>query len=202
MNIAIIGAGNVAWHLTRALSTRHRIVQVFSRSLDNAQALAEAVQCPAATDNIGSIVSDADAYIIMVKDDAIAEVAAQLAHINDSAIWMHTSGSCGCNALSNTATSYGVLYPLQTFSRNATIDTSEIPLFVEANTVDALAASPKLPDAYQATSTLPTATLAGSCTSPPCLPATLPTAYGALPTTSSHSRACRSASSCHCLRLR
>ena len=138
MNIAIIGAGNVAWHLTRALSTRHRIVQVFSRSLDNAQALAEAVQCPAATDNIGSIVSDADAYIIMVKDDAIAEVAAQLAHINDSAIWMHTSGSCGCNALSNTATSYGVLYPLQTFSRNATIDTSEIPLFVEANTVDAL----------------------------------------------------------------
>lgn len=138
MNIAIIGAGNVAWHLTRALSTRHRIVQVFSRSLDNAQALAEAVQCPAATDNIGSIVGDADAYIIMVKDDAIAEVAAQLAHINDSAIWMHTSGSCGCNALSNTATSYGVLYPLQTFSRNATIDTSEIPLFVEANTVDAL----------------------------------------------------------------
>ena len=70
MNIAIIGAGNVAWHLTRALSTRHRIVQVFSRSLDNAQALAEAVQCPAATDNIGSIVSDADAYIIMVKDDS------------------------------------------------------------------------------------------------------------------------------------
>ena len=71
MRIVIIGAGNVAVNLAKALAKHNEIAQVFSRTLGNASALASAVGCKLATADLGEIISDAHLYIIAVKDDAI-----------------------------------------------------------------------------------------------------------------------------------
>ncbi len=41
MRISMIGAGRVAYHLARVLSAQHEIVQIYSRTLEKAQQLAE-----------------------------------------------------------------------------------------------------------------------------------------------------------------
>ena len=41
MRISMIGAGRVAYHLALVLSAHHEIVQIYSRTLEKAQYLAE-----------------------------------------------------------------------------------------------------------------------------------------------------------------
>ena len=71
--IAVIGAGNVAWHLAPALSETHIVTQVMSRSRANAEALASRISgCEAITSL--SQLQDNDIYLISAKDDAIGEI--------------------------------------------------------------------------------------------------------------------------------
>ena len=127
ISIVIIGTGNVAYHLISSLSKAQNIdiIQVFSRTqktldLDFPQE---------------KIVSDftqlkkADLYIISVTDNAIKDVASQIPFQNQLVV--HTSGSSSIDYL-NAKNRKGVLYPLQTFSKNKSIDFSEIPICIEA----------------------------------------------------------------------
>ena len=91
--VVIIGSGNVATSLAHGLATRCEVVQIYSRQLAHAQMLAEAVGCPLATDDLYSLVPDADAYIIAVRDDVISDVIAAVP--DNGALWVHTSGSKG-----------------------------------------------------------------------------------------------------------
>ncbi len=132
--IVIIGAGNVATHITTALSKHADIIQVFSRNIDNAVQLAANIANCTATDSLEEIASDADAYIISVKDDAIATIAENLPRkCTPNAVWMHTSGSVCADVFSSAAGCYGVLYPLQTFSRDVDVNMQEVPFFIEGN---------------------------------------------------------------------
>jgi predicted short-subunit dehydrogenase-like oxidoreductase (DUF2520 family) len=54
-------------------------------------------------------------------------------------VWAHTSGSIPADVLAGVGDAHGVFYPLQTFSREVDVDMSEVPLFVEANSDDAVA---------------------------------------------------------------
>ena len=59
-----------------------------------------------------------DLFIISVKDDFILEV---IKHIKDTKTpIIHTSGSVDVNVFSRHE-SYGVLYPIQTFSKNTSL---------------------------------------------------------------------------------
>ncbi len=51
---------------------------------------------------------------------------------------MHTAGSVPLDVFRNNATNYGVLYPLQTFTKDRPLDYSQIPFLIEANTPDNL----------------------------------------------------------------
>lgn len=131
MDIVLLGSGNVATHLGRALvGAGHRIRQVYSRTEPHARALAEVLGAEAATD-LARIDKRADAYIIAVKDDAIDAVAAQLEGVQGMVV--HTAGSVDMTVLASHATVYGVLYPLQTFSKAKAVDFSNVPLAVEAS---------------------------------------------------------------------
>ncbi len=131
LRVCMIGAGNVATHLTIALNTVADIVQIYSHTLINARRLAEHIGRPhTATDAIDNITHDADIYIVSVKDDCIADVAA---HTPDCGIWAHTSGSIDMSVFAGLKTNYGVFYPLQTFSRTADLDISQVPFFIEGN---------------------------------------------------------------------
>ena len=68
LKIAIIGAGNVAAHLTPALSEKgHDICCVYSRTRFSAKALADTIGCRFTT-KIEDLDTDADIYIISVSD--------------------------------------------------------------------------------------------------------------------------------------
>ena len=130
MDIVIIGSGNVATHLTEALNSKHNIVSVYSRKKENAGQLAEKFKANA-TDNIQDIPSDADFYIISVKDDAISEITALMPKVDG--IVAHTAGSVPMDIL-NKFRSYGVLYPFQTFSKDKAINFRDVPVLIEGNT--------------------------------------------------------------------
>lgn len=117
LKISVIGSGNVAFHLMKAWRTAADITQVSPRTLEG-------------------LPEDSDIYIISVSDNAIADVASRLRHL--SGIVAHTSGTTPMSVLTEAGVQRpGVLYPLQTFSREVPLDYREIPVFVEGGYDDA-----------------------------------------------------------------
>lgn len=128
IRVALIGAGNVAIHLAKALekTVSFKLVQYFSRHDKNNHYFPESVP---QTSDIDSLV-EADIYLIAVTDRAIQKVASQLS--NRSGLVLHTSGSIPMSVL-NSIKRHGVFYPVQTFSKEGTIDWKKTPLALEAS---------------------------------------------------------------------
>ena len=130
MKIVLVGAGNLATNLGKALKAAGEdIAQVFSRTEASARSLSELLQCSYTTE-ISDIRKDADIYIYALKDSVLQEIAHQTA--GEDAIHLHTAGSMDMNVLQHKK-HYGVFYPLQTFSKDRIVDFKSIPIFVESN---------------------------------------------------------------------
>ncbi|MGN1375267.1 MAG: Rossmann-like and DUF2520 domain-containing protein [Prevotella sp.] len=133
MKIALIGAGRLATNLGRALfESGHDIVQVYSRTMQSAAQLALTVDAEP-TDSVESVTDEAQVYIISVKDDVINDLATRLCRGRDKAVFIHTAGSVSIDIFKGKARNYGVLYPMQTFSKDKRVDFREIPCFIEAD---------------------------------------------------------------------
>ncbi|MCH5215505.1 MAG: DUF2520 domain-containing protein [Muribaculaceae bacterium] len=142
--VALIGAGNVAWHLVPAIAESHDLVAIYSRSYASADALAKKnTQLGHLVGQINSLsgvqeFADADIYIISVSDSALLDVVnliEQKKH-NRGTLFLHTSGSMPMNVLSNLSDCYGVFYPLQSFTKSAELNFREVPILIEANSVE------------------------------------------------------------------
>ena len=136
MKITLIGAGNLAWHLgSRLHEVGLGVVEVFSREEEKAKDLSQAIDCKYVT-NLQLINKTSDLYIIAVPDSAIAEVAEILSkNIPQKALVVHTSGATPSAATLGTFfQNYGVLYPLQSFSKSKKPNFLEIPICIFANT--------------------------------------------------------------------
>lgn len=141
MKIVFIGSGNVATHLSMALQrSGNDIIQVFSKTISNAQTLAEKISGISendclATNCLSDICPDADTYIFSIKDDALKDTAVSIGNIMDSRnpLFIHTAGSVPMDVFKGIAKRYGVLYPMQTFSKTRQVDFSSIPCFIEAS---------------------------------------------------------------------
>ena len=130
MKISIIGAGNVATNLALALKKAgHEIVQIFNRSDDAGKELAKTVAASFIADP--TQLSDADVYLIAVRDDVIEEVAEQL-KLADKIV-AHTSGTKSKNVLHATGGNIGIFYPLQTMKKNSKVDFKNVPVLIEGN---------------------------------------------------------------------
>lgn len=133
MKTALIGAGNVAWHLGKALQKAgHEIVAVYSRTAIHREALATelAPAIPLATPDLTS--TGAEVVLIAIPDAALAKLATTL-RIPKGTILAHTSGSQPLSALQGIAGARtGVFYPLQTFSKSIPVDFSTIPILLES----------------------------------------------------------------------
>ncbi|WP_299984564.1 Rossmann-like and DUF2520 domain-containing protein [uncultured Pontibacter sp.] len=139
MNTAIIGSGNVAWHLGKALQqARHKIVAVYSPTQSHREELAEELASAMALDSLDMRNIDAELLLIAVPDAALQSVAAQL-HVPQNAVVVHTSGSQPLAALQGIAGAQtGVFYPLQTFSKSKPVDFKNIPILLEATAPETL----------------------------------------------------------------
>lgn len=137
MRIVLIGAGNLATNLGKALrKAGHDVCQVYSRTMTSASTLAETLHCEA-TNDINSIITDADAYFFSLKDDALAHVVAQVCQRCQKGVFIHTAGSMPMKVFYGFAAHHGVLYPMQTFSKAREVNFSVIPTFIEYNDSEA-----------------------------------------------------------------
>lgn len=139
MKIVLIGAGNVATHLGQALQDAgYRIVQVYSRTESSASVLAQLLVADFTT-SIEAIISDADLYVVALKDTALQDLAACLVKGREQALFVHTAGSMPMDLWKGLTTRYGVLYPMQTFSKQRKVEFRNIPFFIEASAPEELA---------------------------------------------------------------
>lgn len=130
LNIVIVGAGNVAWHLAKELQKKEqKIIQVYNRSVEPAISLSHRLKCDFTT-RIEDINQKADLYILTVKDSIIEEVS-ELINIKNKLI-VHTSGAVEQDVIKHKRR--GVFYPLQTFSKEKKLNFKNIPFCIEAST--------------------------------------------------------------------
>lgn len=135
MRCVVLGAGNVAWSLAPALDDAGvEVVQIWSRTVSKSEKLAARIPGSSVARKLDEIIPDADLYILAVHDDAIASIASALGY--RGGLWVHTSGSVDASALSPVTDTYGVLYPLQTFSHGHLTDLETVPVYVEGNNPD------------------------------------------------------------------
>lgn len=122
MNIVIIGQGNVATNLDYAFRKKGVACQMVSsrEGLD--------------------MLPSANVYIYAVKDEALADVVAQVKG-QEKALHLHTSGSMPITVFGEDKPHAGIFYPFQTFSKERIIeDFSTVPVFFEARGIDDISA--------------------------------------------------------------
>jgi predicted short-subunit dehydrogenase-like oxidoreductase (DUF2520 family) len=144
-NIAIVGSGNVAWHLAPELENAgHRVTEIFGRNLKNAKAFQKRLYKAEISPSLDFSQSEVDIVMLCVSDDAIEEVAREVA-LPENAVIVHTSGSQSISRLGYTATeNIGVFYPLQTFTKGKKIEFEGIPILIEAENRETLKILKKL----------------------------------------------------------
>ncbi len=134
-SVVLLGAGRVATHLVPALlQAGCQVIQVWSRTEVSARNLAEPLGIPYTTD-LEAVNANAEIYIACVSDAVLPHVAEKVvAAVGNRPLYLHTAGSIGLELWQCCgATRYGILYPLQTFSKEREVNMHEVSLFVEAS---------------------------------------------------------------------
>lgn len=133
MKIVFIGSGNLATHLSIALKKAgYDILQVWSKQECNAKMLADKLGCEYVT-AVDAVRKDADVYVISVKDAYLEGIASEVCKGREESIFVHTAGSMEMDVFKGKAERYGVLYPMQTFSKDKKVNFKEIPCFIESS---------------------------------------------------------------------
>jgi predicted short-subunit dehydrogenase-like oxidoreductase (DUF2520 family) len=137
--VAIIGTGNVAWHLSSALENAgHDITEIYGRNLQNAHQLASRLYATEVQDHLDFTDSHANLFVIAVSDHAIAQVA-EAVLLPEGSTLVHTSGTVPLDILSYSSADFtGILYPLQGFTKTKGIPFEEVPFLLEADDKDTL----------------------------------------------------------------
>jgi predicted short-subunit dehydrogenase-like oxidoreductase (DUF2520 family) len=120
MRIGLIGNGNLAWHLSRAMRNAGlHIYAHLSRHNDQSQGW----ELHRTWDTMPA---DLDVYFLAVPDSAIAAVCA---HIRNHSTVIHFSGGSDIEAISQPHRA--VCWPCQTLTRGTEIDYAKIPVLYE-----------------------------------------------------------------------
>jgi predicted short-subunit dehydrogenase-like oxidoreductase (DUF2520 family) len=130
IKVVILGAGNIAFHLTTILlkTKKVELLQVYNKNLTKIEYLKHSVEI---TNKLSDLNKNGDIYIIAISDDAISDFSKQL--ILPNKLVVHTSGSVALNDLESNSNK-GVFYPLQSFSKNKKVTFNNVPICIEAET--------------------------------------------------------------------
>lgn len=127
--IEIVGTGNIAYQFAQGFQKIGvRINRITGRNPSEGKKLADKFQTKYRL--LKPFKADADLVIIAVSDDAISKVAAQIQA--DESIVVHTSGSTSIDVLLPFFDRVGVLYPLQSMTKNRLVNWTKVPLLLEA----------------------------------------------------------------------
>lgn len=127
VTITILGSGKVAHHLIGNIleSDQLELQQIYAR---NANSVTDLVPENKVVNTIQQLKS-ADIFIIAVSDSAIENVSQQIQIPNQFVV--HTSGTIPMSTIQQPRK--GVMYMLQSFSKDKELDFSSIPFCIEAN---------------------------------------------------------------------
>lgn len=133
MKLVVIGAGHLGYHLAVQLAQSEKDILVANHQ-ENVVLQALQKEGIPTINNLKEIPSDAEVYVLCVKDDCIAKVVQKLIHkVSETAVVLHTSGAVPSDVL-QIFKHYGVLYPLYSFSFSIkTINWKTIPFYYVAN---------------------------------------------------------------------
>jgi len=130
MIVSIIGSGNTATVLGKLLKEKkYSINEILGTNKKAVKQLAGELNANAVY-NFSELSQHSDVFIIAVKDDVVADVAAQL-NLNEKIV-VHTAGSVSVKVLEKASKNYGVLYPLQSLRKEIN-NLPEIPFLIDAN---------------------------------------------------------------------
>lgn len=126
IKVVILGSGNVASHLIKAMEANDGIdlVQVYARSKKSVENLIESSKIATSFADL----KEADVYVISVSDKAIEEVSNQIPFTDKLVV--HTSGTMDFRVM-HPKNKRGVFYPLQTFSKSKEVDMKSVPFCLE-----------------------------------------------------------------------
>ena len=130
MKIGLIGSGNVAFHLATYFQKKNICIKwIYGRNSTTVNELCNLL----ATEPQYQLTKlpIVDVIIVCVSDNAIQSVVEQLP---SSACILITSGTFDITNISLQKPNVGVLYPLQTFTKNAPLAVNEIPFIIEIKT--------------------------------------------------------------------
>ncbi|MGG5577387.1 Rossmann-like and DUF2520 domain-containing protein [Myroides sp. C15-4] len=127
VTITILGSGKVAHHLIANIldSDQLHLQQIYAR---NTNSVTDLVPESIVVHDMAQL-QPADIFIIAVSDSAIEEVSASIPLANQFVV--HTSGTIPMSALK--LERRGVLYMLQSFTKEKEVDFTSIPFCIEAN---------------------------------------------------------------------
>jgi predicted short-subunit dehydrogenase-like oxidoreductase (DUF2520 family) len=128
--IALIGAGKLATNFAFTLKKRgYTILQIYNRSRKAGMKLAEKVSAPY-IDDLQELTHKADLYALAVNDSSLKEVSEKI-HLRNQLI-IHFSGTADISLLKDSSSNYGILYPVQTFTKRHATGFFNIPICIEA----------------------------------------------------------------------
>jgi predicted short-subunit dehydrogenase-like oxidoreductase (DUF2520 family) len=130
--IGFAGSGNLAWHLAQDLEKAgHFIPVIYSRNPDSANLLAMQLYDTMVTEEPDFSGFELDLLIAAISDDGLERLVENLV-VGEDTIVVHTSGARPMEVFAPLLDNYGVLYPLQTFTKEKAIDFSDVPICIEA----------------------------------------------------------------------
>ncbi|MFM1914051.1 MAG: hypothetical protein RIR51_1904 [Bacteroidota bacterium] len=140
MEISFIGAGNVAWHLSRALENAGNSVnEIFSRNPENAQELASFLFKADIQEDLDFSNSPSEIFFVCIPELAYSQVLPELILPENSTLVLVTGTYNLSEALfqfdpnRETNVQVGIIYPLHSFVKRKNISLLNVPLFIEAS---------------------------------------------------------------------
>ncbi|MBY0424870.1 MAG: DUF2520 domain-containing protein, partial [Cytophagales bacterium] len=132
--LSIIGTGNIASYLSRALEKGgHTINEVCGRNINKARSICSKLYTAEPILGYDLSNSSSEIFIIAVSDDSIEQVAQELIVPFDNSLVVHTSGSQPLEILKYLPCSTGVFYPLQSITHGQFPDPNKIPFCIESS---------------------------------------------------------------------
>lgn len=147
MKVVFIGAGNIATSFAAAFEQQgHTVTQIWSRTLDSARQLVERLTSGRnilATNCLSDLQTDADLYLLAVRDGVMADTAERLAQVfaqhnatfSPQRLFVHLACTQTLDVLRplHSFGHTGVLYPFQAFSKTRIVDLSRVAFFTEGD---------------------------------------------------------------------
>lgn len=130
MRIAILGTGNLGYHLARVFAQGGHHLTIWNRTADKAIKTANDTGAHICLD-ISTLPKSIDICFLCTSENALPEILSLLP--DNQYTLVHTAGSIPIDVLQSHSLHFGVFYPLQSFLFRKPLNYASIPVFIEAS---------------------------------------------------------------------